>query len=494
VLCLPQTIVSNHVEIGGKPMTLQSKSISFRVGSFMSVLPLLTFIVMTAVLVILGAPDVNGMIIATMLGISLAMIFAHNVAEYSESVFSLMANRIGTVAVVCWLWAGAFSGILAKSGLVEAIVWLGWKLNLTDATFTVAVFISAALFAVSVGTGLGTVVGFTAVMYPAGIVLGANPAALMGAIFSGGAFGDNLAPVSDTTIVSAATQETDVGGVVRSRLKYSLTAAAISAVLFYIFGGGGSVIEQEEASRLLAETADPTGLPMLIPAVIVFVVAVTGHHFLAALTAGVAASLIVGPMAGVFSLSDVFNITAEGSVVGSAVNGAIGMLPISILTLLLVAAFGIMEAGGFLEKLMSWLDRAVARTARSTEAAIVGLISSANLCVSVNTVAMVTVGPLANKLRERHGIHPYRGANLLDTISCSFPYILPYAATIVAAAAIQRHVAETYPFVIVVPWAQEAPYIFYGIVLFPLMILAVITGFGRREAAPEQVRDMEGHG
>lgn len=49
-------------------------------------------------------------------------------------------------------------------------------------------------------------------MYPAGIVLGANPAAVMGAIISGAAFGDNVSPVSDTTIVSAATQETDVGG------------------------------------------------------------------------------------------------------------------------------------------------------------------------------------------------------------------------------------------------------------------------------------------
>ena len=77
--------------------------------------------------------------------------------------------------------------------------------------------LTSALFATAVGTGLGTIVGFTAVMYPVGIVLGASPAVLMGAIFSGAAFGDNLAPISDTTIVSAATQETDVGGVVRAR-------------------------------------------------------------------------------------------------------------------------------------------------------------------------------------------------------------------------------------------------------------------------------------
>ncbi|MCH8874037.1 hypothetical protein IH824_14915, partial [candidate division KSB1 bacterium] len=194
----------------------EQKRIEFRGGPILSVLPLAIFILCTLLLVIFGAPAVEGMILAAMLGISIGMLFARDFAGYSERIFSLMANRTSTVAVVCWLWAGAFSGILAGSGLVEAIVWVGWKLNLNGAWFTLTVFISSALFATSVGTGLGTIVGFTAVMYPAGIVLGANPAALLGAIFSGAAFGDNLAPISDTTIVSAATQETDVGGVVRA--------------------------------------------------------------------------------------------------------------------------------------------------------------------------------------------------------------------------------------------------------------------------------------
>lgn len=178
----------------------------------MSALPLMVFLMVTVVLVTTGAPTVEGMIIASMLGISAGMLVARDLAQYGEEVFSLMANRTATVAVVCWLWAGTFSGIMAASGLVEAIVWLGWKLNLQGAWLTVSIFISAAVFATSLGTGIGTVLGFTAIMYPAGIVLGANPAAVMGAIISGAAFGDNVSPVSDTTIVSAATQETDVGG------------------------------------------------------------------------------------------------------------------------------------------------------------------------------------------------------------------------------------------------------------------------------------------
>ena len=456
------------------------RPIRFRGGAAASAVPLLVFVAITVGLVFAGAPDVNGMIAGAMAGIAAGMVFARSISEYGDRVFSLMTNRTAAVAIVCWLWAGAFSGILADSHLVEAIVWVAWQLGLAGRAFTVAVFVLGAVFAVSLGTGLGTVLGFTAIMYPAGIVLGANPAAVMGAIISGAAFGDNLAPVSDTTIVSAATQETDVGGVVRSRLKYVMLAAALSAVLFFIFGEGEAGVSPDEAERLLAETADPKGLPMLIPAVVVFVVALSGGHFLAALTSGIVCAAVLGPVLGVFPVANLFHVTQQGTVEGSLVSGAMGLVPTAVLTLLLVTCIGLLREGGFLEKMMTWLDRTWARTVRGAEGTVIALVSVANLCVSVNTVAMIAVGPLANTLRKRHGIHPYRVANLLDTISCSFPYMLPHAAAITAAAAIQYQAAERYEFVSVVPWGQEAPYIFYGMTLFPIMVLAVITGFGRR--------------
>jgi Na+/H+ antiporter NhaC len=463
------------------PVNGNDERLEFRGGALMSVVPIAVFLIWTVYLVIRGAVVEQGMIIAAMTGIALGMLFVRDPAAYSERVFSLMANRIATVAVVCWIWAGAFSAILADSGLVEAMIWLGWKAGLSGAAFTLAVFISASLFAVTVGTGLGTVVGFTSVMYPAGIVLGAHPGALMGAILSGAAFGDNLAPVSDTTIVSAATQETDVGGVVRSRLKYSLTAGLVAAILLYLFGGGGhSSADSAEALKLLESTADPKALPMLIPAAMVFIFAVSGFHFLGALNIGIASAIIIGPLFGVFPLENVFHITADNSVAGSAVRGAMAMLPVSVLTLLLVTANGVMEAGGFLERVLRFLQNGIARTVRGAETAVAVLIGLANMFVPVNTIAMVAVGPLAARLGRPKNIHPYRIANLLDTISCSFPFLLPYAAVIIAAMAIQRELAETYSFVPVLTWAQMAPYIMYSMVLFVVMVVAIVTGFGRK--------------
>ena len=328
----------------------------FRGGHWAGAVPLVVFVVCTLGLVIAGAPEVEGMILAAMLGISIGMVFARSAADYSERVFTLMANPVATVAVVCWLWAGAFSGILAKSKLVEAIVWLGWQSGVSGAAFTVLVFVLASLFAVSVGSGLGTVLGFTPVMYPAGVVLGADPAVLMGAIFSGAAFGDNLAPISDTTIVSATTQEADVAGVVLSRLKYVLLAAGICCGLFYVFGGAASRTGTADAAKawIIENTADPKGLPMLFPAAVVFVVAVSGLHFLAAITAGIVVAVLLGPAVGVFTFADVFHITRSGGVAGSLVEGAMGLVPIAILTLFLVSAIGLMEYSGFLTAMMEF--------------------------------------------------------------------------------------------------------------------------------------------
>lgn len=462
------------------------KNLEFRGGIWACTVPLLTFLVCTVGLVVAGAPKEEGMILAAMLGLSLGMLFVKSFADYSERIFTLMANRTAAVAVVCWLWAGAFAGILGSSGLVEATVWIGWKMGFTGALFTMAVFILAALFAVSVGTGMGTVVGFTPIMYPAGIILGGDPMVLMGAILSGAAFGDNLAPISDTTIVSATTQETDVGGVVRSRLNYCLIAGGLSCVLFFLLGKGDVAMDSTAAQALLAKTADPAGLPMLIPAIIVFVVAISGFHFLAALTAGIVTAAIIGPLTGVMTWGDLFHVTHDGLVEGSLVKGAMGLVPVAILTLLLVTSIGLLEDGGFLKAMMRLLDRTLAKTVRGAEFSIIILVSFANLCVSVNTVAMITAGPLVNQLRRRHGIGSYRSANLLDSISCSFPYVLPYAAPIAAGIAITQQAHEAYDFVPMLSWGQIAPYIFYCLILFPVMCVAVITGYGRGEIQVEE--------
>lgn len=138
------------------------------------------------------------------------------------------------VPIVCWIFAGVFSRVLRESGLAESIAGVAGSLGVGVIPFLLLTFIASAVFATASGTGFGTIAACMAVLYPAGLAIGVHPGLLAGAIVSGAAFGDNLAPVSDTTISSATSQGVDVPGVVRSRLKYALAAAALTMLLLAI--------------------------------------------------------------------------------------------------------------------------------------------------------------------------------------------------------------------------------------------------------------------
>ena len=129
------------------------------------------------------------------------------------------------------------------------------------------------------------------IFYPAGVLLGCDPALLAGAIVSGAIFGDNLAPISDTTIISAGTQEytkkkgvAEVGGCVSTRFKYSFVAGIITFILFWIFGGNGNVGAID--SNTLAENMNPMTLVMLIPVAAMLFVAIKTRNIYKAITIG----------------------------------------------------------------------------------------------------------------------------------------------------------------------------------------------------------------
>ena len=141
-----------------------------------------------------------------------------------------MADKIAIIPVACWIFAGVFTAVLRSSHFVDGIIWAAYHVGASGTVFVIITFLASAIFATSSGTGFGTILAGMSVLYPAGVLLGANPAVLAGAILGGGAFGDNLAPVSDTAISSAASQGVDIGGVVKTRFKYAIIAGVITLI------------------------------------------------------------------------------------------------------------------------------------------------------------------------------------------------------------------------------------------------------------------------
>lgn len=441
------------------------------------------FIVWAIVICLNGAPDVQGLALGIVIGLILALILVRgNRWDYCEEIFTGMANRIGTVTIVAWIWAGMFAQVLRSGGLVEGLVWVGMTSDVGGGLFTALTFLLAALFASAVGTGYGTTVAFCTLMYPAGIILGADPVFLFGAILSGAAFGDNLAPVSDTTIVSATTQETDIPGVVRSRFKYALAAAIPSLLLYMLLGGATEPVQL--ANTALSDNVSPRGLVLLGPFALVIYLAMRRHHIIVAITAGLVTAIPVILLFGLGSLGDIVRINREaGSLDGALTDGIAGYVDMAVLTLLILSASHIMRVGGAFEAIKETAFAFIRDSVRRGELVICSFVATLNVFITINTAAEIAAAPMVSDIGKKLKIHPYRRANLLDAITSALGYIFPWGGGVLIGYVTLSGLADkAYPSLPVVNPTDVWMFVFHGWFLVLVMFGAAATGIGHREA------------
>ncbi|MDQ1297752.1 MAG: tetracycline resistance efflux pump [Campylobacterota bacterium] len=99
-----------------------------------------------------------------------------------------------------------------------------------------AIFVLSAIIAFATGTSWGTFSIMLPIAIPLAVGLDAPVALAMGAVISGGVFGDHCSPISDTTIISAMASGCSVQEHVTTQLPYALISAGISLFLFILVG------------------------------------------------------------------------------------------------------------------------------------------------------------------------------------------------------------------------------------------------------------------
>lgn len=461
----------------------QKKQLTFYGGGWVSFLPFFIFLIVAIYISVLKAPDVRGMWIGTIVGIMVTFFLAKDKGLYAETVIEGMADRIAIVPVACWIFAGIFASVLRSSGLVEGIIWGAYHIGANGTAFVIITFLACVIFSTAAGTGFGTIVAGMSVLYPAGVLLGANPVVLAGAIVGGGAFGDNLAPVSDTTICSAASQGADIGGVVRSRLKYSAVAGIATLVIITIFGGGGSV--SQVPYETLAQYMNPKGLVMLLPAALTIYIAIKKGDIIIATTIGTVAAIVTALLFGLNSMDKLFYIK-DGAVGGVLVNGISGMVDICILALLILSSVHIMRKGGGDKKLLEVAEKLV-KTVRSAEASIAALVLIMSSIMGLNAPPILAIGTsYAKPVGEKFKIHPYRRANLLDAVACTLVYSLPWTPALLLTQSLAKSANEQFGNLVpALTPNQMMPWIIYCWVLLVVMIFAIVSGWGREYIGPD---------
>lgn len=414
------------------------------------------------------------------------LLLARDKNQYADALIQGVASPMMAIMLLAWMLGGIFGALLSASGVVEGLVWLAAQAPFSPAWYPLITFFVAGLLSLSTGSSIGTLLAVTPVLFPAGFSLGADPLLLIGALIGGAYLGDNLAPISDTTIVSAYTQGTSVAKVVRSRLRYAAVAATITIAL-YVFFALTSVIPNPDGNSLLIE-AQPKGLLMLlVPAMLLFLM-LKGHHLVSALLYCIFGGSVLALISGLIQVADLLSIdSAQFLVTGVVVDGIKSMLGIGIFAVLLMALVGVLERGGFLEFILAKAER-VAVNATRAEVAIVGSTLLVNVLTAAGTPSMIILGPFVRKLGHRFKLAPWRRGNLLDACSTSIIGILPYSVSLlipyslVALQVSQSGVTGFTPVAII-------PFPFYCWALMAVMLFSAFSGWGREfmsEAAYEK--------
>ena len=97
------------------------------------------------------------------------------------------------------------------------------------------IFLLSSLIAFSTGTSWGTFSIMIPVAVPMAVGMDANVALCIGAVISGGVFGDHCSPISDTTIISSMAADCEVIEHVKTQLPYAMISGTVALVLFTVF-------------------------------------------------------------------------------------------------------------------------------------------------------------------------------------------------------------------------------------------------------------------
>jgi len=156
-----------------------------------------------------------------------------NTKEFVKALFGGMKKLFGVTVVLAL--AFGIGKITSQLHTGEYLASLALA-NLSNSLLYGVVFVVAGMIAFSTGTSWGTFSIMIPIALPMAYTMDGNIALAVGAVISGGVFGDHCSPISDTTIISSLASECDMIEHVQTQLPYALIAGGI-ALLFFLVAG-----------------------------------------------------------------------------------------------------------------------------------------------------------------------------------------------------------------------------------------------------------------
>ncbi|MBQ5690591.1 MAG: Na+/H+ antiporter NhaC family protein [Alistipes sp.] len=377
-----------------------------------------------------------------------AVVVLRGISRSLTERVSVFSEGAADKNILYMIWIFILAGIFATSakamGAVDATVY--FTMRFIPAEFMLAgIFIASCFISLSIGTSVGTIVALTPVATGLATQLGVDTAQMVAVVVGGAFFGDNLSFISDTTIAATMSQGCSMKDKFRTNFVLVLPAALLSLGLYIFLGisDGGEMITEASAAEWYKA----------IPYLLVLICAIVGVDVLVVLVLGIVATAIIGLSCGSLSL---ITLCEEAG------NGVLSMGELIIITLLAGGLMNMVKQSGGFEYITQAITRRVSGR-RGAESAIAGLTILADVCTANNTIAIITMGPIARDLSLKYGIPPRKSASLMDTASCFAQGVLPYGAQLLMAAGL----AEISPIAII-------PHLYYPLAIGVIVLLSII--------------------
>ena len=335
--------------------------------------------------------------------------------EKKIEIFCKGAGNINILLmVIIFILAGAFAQVAKDMGAVDSTVNLGLSL-LPNSLLIPGMFIIGCFIALSIGTSMGTIVALVPIAVGIASKTGIETALAVGSVVSGAMFGDNLSIISDTTIAATRTQGCEMKDKFKMNFIIVLPAAIITTLLLmFLTRNVGSVGLDNLSFNLIK----------ILPYIIVIVTALLGVNVIIVLLLGILSSGVIGFIFGSFNILEFFNSISTG--IG-------GMSELIIISLLIAGTIEIINYNGGIDFILSKGLKNF-KSKRGAEYGIATLVSLVDICTANNTVAIVTVGPIAKNISNKYDLEPKRVAGIMDMFACVFQGIIPYGAQLISAA------------------------------------------------------------
>jgi len=228
------------------PAEMQESEIKGGKPSFIILPLIILFICFVGILIPLGFPakPVPGAMLRTALcvgyfsgAIACMALMVVNKSKTLGEAYEIYMRGVKEIVFILLILVLAWTlgSVCKKVGTAAYIVEMA-KGNVPGWMIPSVLFLTGALISFATGTSWGTFAILIPLAIPMAYGLDAPLHACIGAVLSGGLFGDHCSPISDTTILSSMGADCDHLDHVKTQLPYAITAALASFIAYVIVG------------------------------------------------------------------------------------------------------------------------------------------------------------------------------------------------------------------------------------------------------------------